>query len=219
MGAVFGPSQSLYHYSLFGNILREARSKSLHLKVQETAKYRSVFQSLHPSVAMPMLKHLQLCDRKEISCQMLQRLRPACFFLSAEPALLNNRPGTVCSGSWQSSATSHRAHCLQSMGSICCATRHTEPGCNVHTHLTWKHKQISSTSRSKRLEEFIFGFIPFLLARLRQGSYHPGVTCHQKWAYCISSVHAACWLGWFFCELMRLNNTGRHQNCCSPLFE
>lgn len=88
-----------------------------------------------------------------------QDLAQLVFFLSTELALLKSRPGTVCSGSWQSSPSSYRACCQQSVSSLCCAPQRKA----ATSTLLWKHKQISSTSRSKRLEKLIFGFVFLLL--------------------------------------------------------
>lgn len=97
---------------------------------------------------------------REKSCQTLLRLSPACFFLNYR--YLTTGPAWFARGADGAQPGSHGARCLQSIGSVCCATRHAERGCNGHAHLTWKHK-ISSTSRSKRLEKLIFGFAAFLL--------------------------------------------------------
>lgn len=92
---------------------------------------------------------------------------------------------------------------------------HTEESCNIHAHLTWKHKQISSTSRSKRLEKLIFCFVFFLLLTSGKAVTILLQPAMPKPTPCVSRICAVA--HWFFCELIWLNNRGSHQNCSSSL--
>ena len=130
------------------------------------------------------------------------------FFLSAELALPAERHGTVCSGAGRAEPGSSRAHCLQSPGSACRATQQAGRGCSIHAHPAWKHKQISATSRSKRLEELIFGFISFLLVTSGEAVTIPVQPVTRNECLTPAVCMLLCCFGGF-CELMRLNNTGR----------